>query len=385
MKRSQSNVSEDTRVGNSSVDLAAKWIASSGIQSDQGGFFAWFNLQDENYSYLYSEITGYGITSLLFLYKLFGEEAFVDKAKQAAHWITSRSMHPCGGVRTRLFDDDEMADTSYSFTGEKVFSFDTGMVLYGIVNLYKLTGNAEYLQVSETLADFLIDRMQGQDGSLSPVYDAKKGEVLESDDKWSNRRSGFHAKVSMGLADLYRIKRSNKYRDAAVRLCEYAVTTQDESGRFITDNTDKTTHLHPHCYSAEGLWYTGTLLKITSFIESAKKATEWAFANTSANGINELYNPLTKTFNTSQRSDIIAQVLRLGIIFSIGSKIDELKSVLLAYQYSGEDMGQKGGFLYDKESQCVNSWCTMFAMQALASCQHRNLIFEEEQLIYLLI
>ncbi len=189
----------------------------------------------------------------------------------------------------------------------------------------------------------------------------------------------------MGLVDLYGIKRNDKYRDAAVKLCEYAVTTQEESGRFITDNTDKTTHLHPHCYAAEGLWYTGTLLKITSFIESANKATVWASENTATNGINELYYPLTKTFSTSQRSDIVAQVLRLGIIFSIGSKTDELKSVLLGYQYSGEDVGQKGGFLYDKESQCVNSWCTMFAMQALASYQHRDIILEKEQLTYLLI
>src|SRR3972149_4389947 len=248
----------DISVEKSPVDLAAKWIVSSGIQSGKGGFFAWFNLLDGNYSYLYSEITGYGITSLLFLYKMFGEKAYIDKAELAADWITNTSMHPCGGVRSRLFDDDERADKSYSFTGERIFSFDTGMALYGMFNLYKITGKAKYLEVSETMADFLIDKMQNQDGSLSPVYDAKKGVVIESDDKWSNQRGGFHAKVSMGMTDLYRIKRNNKYRDASVRLCEYAVTTQEESGRFVTNKTDKTTHLHPHCYAAEGLWYTGT-------------------------------------------------------------------------------------------------------------------------------
>ena len=385
MERNQSNVSEDIRAGHSDVDLVAKWIISSGIQSGEGGFYAWLDLQNKSYSYLYSEITGYGITSLLFLYKIFGEKATLDKAEQAADWIISKSIHSCGGVKTRLYEDNKKVDKRYCFTGERIFSFDTGIVLYGIINLYKLTRKAKYLQISESLADFLIDKMHQQDGTLSPIYDAKIGETIESEDKWSNQQSGFHAKVSMGLVDLYGIKRNDKYRDVAVKLCEYAVTTQEESGRFITDNTDKTTHLHPHCYAAEGLWYTGTLLKITSFIESANKATVWALENTATNGINELYYPLTKTFSTSQRSDIIAQVLRLGIIFSIGSKTEELKSVLSGYQYSGEDMGQKGGFLYDKESQCVNSWCTMFAMQALASYQHRDIILEKEQLTYLFI
>ena len=80
----------DIRVEESHVDLAAKWIISSGIQSDEGGFYAWLDLQDKSYSYLYSEITGYGITSLLFLYKIYGEKATLDKAEQAANWIISK-------------------------------------------------------------------------------------------------------------------------------------------------------------------------------------------------------------------------------------------------------------------------------------------------------
>lgn len=375
-EKNQSSMS-DIRVEKSQVDLTAEWILNSGIQSDKGGFFAWYNLQDKSYSYLYSEITGYGITALLFLYKILGEKTIIDKAEQAADWIIKSSMHSCGGIKTRLYEEDEKADKRYSFTGENIFSFDTGMVLYGVVNLYNLTKKTKYLQISETLADFLIDKMQNQDGSLSPIYDAKTGKRIELEDKWSNQRSGFHAKVSMGLVDLYIIKQNKKYYDAAVKLCEYAIATQETSGRFITDKINKTTHLHPHCYTAEGLWYTGTSLKKSSFVESAKKATKWAFKYMSSSGINELYDPLTKTFGVSQRSDIIAQVLRLGLIFSISHRIDELKSVLLGYQYCGEDLSQKGGFFFSKDSKHVNSWCTMFAIQALANYQHRGLKLEE--------
>lgn len=362
------------------IDLAAQWILKSGIQSDGGGFYAWYDLKAAAPSYLYSEITGYGITALLFLYRLLKEELFMEQAIKAGDWIIEYAMHPCGGVKTRLYNDDDKADKTYSFSGENIFSFDTGMVLYGMVNIYKQTKDKKFLDVSKRLAKFLTEKMQNIDGSLSPIYNAKTDKIIESYDKWSNQRGGFHAKVSLGLVGLFELTRDKSYSDAAVKLCEYAVATQEDSGRFITDRITKTTHLHPHCYAAEGLLYTGAVLGIPSFIESSRRATEWAYKGVTSNGINELYDPATKAFNNFQRSDIIAQLLRLGLVFSVGDKTDCLKSVLLKYQYNGEKSHQNGGLLFSRKVAHINSWCTMFAIQALAFYSHRSLISEDMQI-----
>lgn len=364
-----------TQAKKHSLDSAMQMLLNSGIQSKGGGFYAWYDLDDKSYSHLYSEITGYGITALLFLYSILKDEALIKKARRAADWLIRFSLHPSGGVRTRLYKDDDKADKAYSFSAENLFSFDTGMVLYGLVNLYRMTLEERFLQSSHMLAGFLLDNMQNENGSLSPVFNAKTGTIVRPhDNKWSNQPGPFHAKVAMGLMDLFEVTKGENYKRAGVKLCEYALSTQEPSGRFITDKTSGLTHLHPHCYAAEGLFYTGFFLGIPDFIKSAKKATEWAFEHVSSRGINELWDPSRGGFNRTQRCDILAQVLRLGLINSIDHKIEDLVSVLLTYQYSGEETSQRGGFLFGEGKNHVNSWCTMFAIQALAFYKDRNLI-----------
>ncbi len=373
---------ENVKTGGNSFDLATQWLSISGIQSELGGFYAWYNLKEKTYSYIYSEITGYAITTLLFLYNISKDNVLILNAEKAANWIIESSMHSCGGVRTRLYRNDESEDKLYSFSGDKIFSFDTGMVLYGMINLYKLTGNRRYLKASKMLGDFLIDRMQNKNGSLGAIYDYKSGEIINSPDKWSMQAGAFHAKVSLGLVDLFEVTQNGKYQDAAIKLCEYVISTQEKSGRFITDNVFQTTNIHPHCYSAEGLLYTGASFGISSFLESAERATAWTFKNVSAKGINELYNQSTGKINEFQRCDIVAQVLRLGIIFSLNHKIDTLKSILLEYQYLGEEREQRGGFLFAKTGYDVNSWCTMFAIQALALAEQKAPVLDKKRLSF---
>ena len=367
-----------TQTEESLFDLAKQWLLHSGIQSNGGGFYAWYDLDNRKYSYLYSEITGYGISTLLFLYSICKDAEFIERARQAADWIISSSLYPCGGIKTRLYQNDNRADKTYSFSGQNIFSFDTGMVLYGMINLYKVTGDERFLDISNILAHFLLDNMQNKDGSLSPIFNLNAGTGFGPlNSKWSNQSGAFHAKVCLGLVELFMVTKIRKYRNAAIKLCEYALSIQEDSGRFVTNSMSGTTNLHPHCYAAEGLLYTGTSFNIASFIKSARKATQWAFKHITSRGVNELYDPSIGTFNQVQRSDVLAQVLRLGLIFSLDYKIDDLLSVLLEYQYLGEVASQKGGFLFNKDKQDANSWCSMFAIQALAFYQDRALISKD--------
>ena len=363
------------KIKDNSINLIADWILNSGIQSPVGGFFSWHNLGSREYSYLYSEITGYGITTLLFLYSVSGDNVYIKRAVEAADWIIKTSMHPCGGVRTRLYKDDSKANREYSFSGARIFSFDTGMVLYGMVSIYKATGKKKYLDASTKLAEFLLEKVQREDGSLSPIYDANIDEQIEPSDKWSSQSGAFHAKVSMGLADLFDATKKDIYKKAAIKICNNAISAQERSGRFITDRILKTTHVHPHSYAAEGLWYTGNSLKIADFTKSAKKAVEWSFKCVLTSGINELYNPISDSFSNFQRSDILAQTLRLGAICSMAdSKIGLLRDLLLSYQFINNRSKQRGGFFYCRENRDINSWCSMFSLQALMLDQDRGLI-----------
>lgn len=371
---------QSTKTVEEALSSARDWLLDSGIQSPEGGFYAWYDLDKKEHSFLYSEITGYGITTLLFLNSVSKDNIYIEKAERAAGWIIASALHRCGGVLTKLFREDYAADEAFSFAGENIYSFDSAVVLYAMVNLYKVTKNKSYLKAAIALASFLIEKMQNRGGSLRPVYNAKKNKMAELGNKWSNQPSGFLAKASMGLTDLYEATGDKRYRDAAVRICRYALTTQENSGRFITEADSRTTHLHPHCYAAEGLLYTGASLKKSEFIESAERAAEWAIAHLNEKGINELYYSRTGSFNEFQRTDILAQVLRLGLIFSMAEdKLNQLKQLLLTYQYADGHSIQRGGFFYSKDRSHLNSWCTMFSLQTLLLLKSKELISDSRR------
>lgn len=356
----------EIKTENNPLKLAGQWMLDSGIQSPEGGFFVWYDLINNSHSFLYSEITGYGITALLFLRKLYSNDIFLERAIKAAEWIEKSALHPCGGVKARLYQDDAGADRMYSFHGENLFTFDSGMVLYALVCLYKTTGTKQYLDMALKISSFVLE-MQNSDGSLNPIYQAKTNSKITNNDKWSNQPGSFLAKVSLGLIELFKVTGREEYKKAAVKLCEFALTKQDPSGRFITDESLKTTHLHPHCYTAEGLWYAGTLLTESNFTEAANRAVSWVIRHAGNMGINELYEPKSGSFNDFQRSDVLAQALRLGNIFCPNQGgVKLLKDALLEYQYINPGSAQNGGFFYSKKNRHVNSWCTMFALQAIA-------------------
>ena len=365
----------------SPVDLAADWMLSSGIQSNEGGFYAWYDLAKKSPSFIYSEITGYAITALLFLKNIYNDDTYLEKARKAASWINNYALLKQGAVKTRLYENDSSADKLYSFSGENIFSFDLGMVLYGMINLYKSTKEKIFLESCVKMADFLLDKMYKNDGSFHAIYNVNTEKAHEFFDKWSNQSGSFHSKLGLGLVDMFDVTKNKKYIDAARAICEYALNKQEASGRFITNFADKTTNLHPHCYSTEGLLYVGSYLKSEKFINAAKKAVIWIFDNISGGKIDELYNPKTNNFNKFQRVDALSQSLRLGVIFEMDrKKLGALKDFILEHQYLKGDSNQIGGFLYSKNTEHINCWSTMFALQALAIYENNQFISKDKKI-----
>ena len=372
-------------IGNNSVIStepirANLWLLNSGIQNEngnsRGGFNSWFDLIQQNYSYVYSEITGYGVTSLLYLSKYFGEEFYIDKAIAAYKWLKDKALDESGGIRTRDYFVDMDDASHYSFDSNNLYAFDNGMVLYGIVNLYKKTKNERILLFAVQIADFLIDNMKKDDGMFYAVYNSETGKKTDIADKWSTQSGSYHAKLALGFTDLYEITNNKAYKDAALGVCNASLDFQDDSGRFITNRADNSTHLHPHSYSAEGLLYTGDRFGRTDFIESAKRAVKWSLSLINQDG------GIPKKFSGTEfinfyRSDILAQTLRLGsLFFSLGElgeeeiiSLEKLRRCLVKFQYKSEDR-QDGGFYYGytldgSKKDHLNSWCTMFALQGL--------------------
>ena len=352
-----------------SIELAKNWLLNSGIQNlkgeHKGAFNSWFDVNTKDYPYAYSEITGYAITTLLHLHELTKYTIFLERAKLAADWLSNKATHKSGGILCRYFYDK--ADFMGSFENEEMFLFDSGMVLNGIINLYEITKEKKYLEFSKKLTDFMIGK-QKQDGSFYAVYDAKNNKLTDSGDKWSTQSGAFHNKLAIGLLKLYEITKDEKYKDSAIKICDYSLKFFKEDGRVINFSKTGDSLFHPHCYTIEGLYVAGNYFKNNNYLESARKATRYLFNNQKKNGgIPQMFKD--NQFIEFERVDILSQTLRAGVLFDIEkNKLERLKNRLLEFQNLDEK--QKGGFRYgfdDKGNKYehINSWCTMFALQAL--------------------
>ena len=91
------------------VLLASNWITGSGIQhkgsdpSLRGGVSAWYEIDENIYPFLYSEITGYALTTFLFLHRIYGQGKFLKFAQNASNWLIQNALHADGGVKTRFY------------------------------------------------------------------------------------------------------------------------------------------------------------------------------------------------------------------------------------------------------------------------------------------
>ena len=386
----------DSKDMENKISLAENWFLNSGIQNiskdkdTYGSFNAWYDTTNKKFSFVYSEITGYGINTLLYLNKIDPSNLLIERAEIAADWLMNKAFDPdFGGILCR-FDRNKN-----EFNG-KICTFDNGVCLNAFMNLYKATSKDKYLDISIKIADWLL-KMQKDDGSFYTRHIINDNFLEDNGDKWSKQSGTFHSKISLGLLNLGKLLKENKYITSARKICDWSLNLQTEEGRFITDRNDNSTFLHPFCYTNEGLICAGIVLNEDKYISSVKKGVQWVLKNKIKNNGFPAYFVDDK-FIGIDSPDINAQVLRLILILENLKSYDDEKHLdtfftnILAYQCSLKDKESNGGFYSgdawffgeekNKSKSHVNSWVTMFIMQTLNMyVKYKNL--DKETIFYL--
>lgn len=349
------------------IDLLKEWFLNSGIQSEDGGFYAWQDVEDKSHSYLYSEITGYAITALSFLYKLTKDDIFLKRTEHAAQWILQNAVDPSGGILTRKYIKNTVEH--YSFERGNIYSFDCGMVAFGMLKLYKITGDKRYLACAEKIINFLNTKMLKDDGLYHPMYDTREGRPCEENLKWSTQSGSFHCKLALCLCELAEINNDKYLFTAAKRLIGSSVRTFCKDGRFLTNISTETSHLHPYSYTLEGLIYYSYKTEDNSYKEIALKGFDWlAGLQEGDGGFPTESSGGGRASVPFKRSDIQAQILRLSYFMNSRFDRERLLEYILSFQNISRD--PYGAFLFGADEKGLflkhsNAWCSMFALQAL--------------------
>jgi rhamnogalacturonyl hydrolase YesR len=364
-----------------SIDSAVNWLIYSGIQNKKAklkdSVNAWYDPLKQKYSFVYSEINGYFMTMMVFLYRRTNQKKYLECGLKSAKWLVKNAQDKSGGFRCLFLIDKSL---KYSFKQNKIYSFDNGVILNGLVSLYKVSKEPFLLKSAKKCADWIVNSCVDQSSLVKPVYDIEDNKFFDSDKDWSTTSGSYHTKISIGLANLFSVTKNKKYLDYAKKICDKSLKFQKTNGRFVSFPYRGGTNAHPHCYSAEGLWVVGKFLNKKEYLLSSKKATKWILSTQNFSGkIARLFLLTSSVYY--QRIDAVAQVVRLIMLNSLKknnnyylkskNKLNKLIKILIANQnLKTNNKKIKGAFLWGKNSDGSvvhhsNSWVTFFAIQAL--------------------
>ena len=238
-----------------------RWLLYSDIRikngPDRGAMYGWKNLNSTSYPFIYNEIVGYSITAFSWIYSELGQVAAIDAAKNASHWVIKNIEHygnllPAGRKEVRTF-------TQKGDLSNLIYAFDNGMIVVGLLNLYKLTEELRFLNHAEAIAKAIIERFF-EGSRMRAVVDRNFKSIVSNQDKeikWSMVPGAYHAKLALGLLELADLAGEDLYRKVSYSICNSLKTWQRSDGRFITNPDTAITYLHPHLYACEGLIFSG--------------------------------------------------------------------------------------------------------------------------------
>ncbi|HDR8142816.1 TPA: hypothetical protein QC063_003046 [Bacillus cereus] len=350
--------------------------------SDYGGVYAWKDPNSEKKEFLYSEISGYYLTYLSYLYytnKGLRNE-LVKKMRATTEWLMNQALAPNNtGFWYKKFEHEK------DFR-KKIYTFDNAMCINGLLHVLKIINHAEYYNVSKNILNSLIKNLINK-RHLKPIV-TNNTQIPIDYSKWSNQEGSFLIKCIIPLINYH--EKASDLIDSVDKYIKVQLDVFYKNGRFITDIM-KNTYVHPFLYTLEGLWVIGITYDKSEYLELVREGIDWLLDNKTMNGFLSGYiDPCGKTKIDGIGTDALSQLIRLMVLLSYDrKKIDPLVNELITTRYVAVKDKKFGAYVYGYAIDGVfykhlNSWSSMFSYQALDilnDAQARKLLIQKPTLL----
>jgi hypothetical protein len=333
------------------LSRAGEWFLRSGIQQPNGGVARYYRTDLKRNHPVSTEITGYAASAFVYLHTTTKDARYLDRAVAAARFLTHTAWDSAAG--TMPFEIDLPAFTYF---------FDCGIVVRGLVSVWRVTADAEYLDVAAALGQSMLRDFASADGSFHTVLPLPGKLPLEPDaGRWSRSPGCYQLKAAMAWWDLLEATADEHFREPYERVLEYSLGA---CGGFLPGHAERPKvmdRLHAFLYFLEGL---------------LPHANEPRCAAAIRDGIPRVAHHLREIAPEFERSDVYAQLLRMrlyadraGALPLDGAAAQFEAERLAEFQVAGSDPSTGGGFYFGRKAGAwlpyVNPVSSAFALQAL--------------------
>jgi len=377
---------------NESFLQVKNWLLSSGIaisspnSSNYGSVHSFYNSKNSSFGFLYPEITGYYIDTLYFLFNLENQEKYKILVESSGNWLI-KIFEKFGGIVMGIENEKPIQNIA--------FSFDTSICSSAMLKCHAMTNDSKFFKFAKNLLDWIIDGSIEEDGTILPFYDLKTKKFSENDQVWYKQKGCLNIKTAIPFFKFYQITNSQNYLKIAEKISNSYKIFQKSDGSFSIHENSSVINLHTQCYALEGLLFAFHVTKQKQYLSACEKALDWSVNHMENDGGIRLW--FGNKYN-SKAIYPIAQLIRLMILFDSYEKkskyqqhVVKLMTFLLTFQEKSQNPQTHGGF-YEESNKSIfgwsrnhkiNSWGSMFALQALSWFQNYGKLNFEREIEYL--
>jgi hypothetical protein len=338
------------------LEQSGCWFLRSGIQEPNGGVARYYLSDSRRNLPVSSEITGYAVSTLVYLHTATGQTAYLDAALRAANFLTQQAWDPAAST----FPFEPGSDRAYFF--------DIGIIVRGLLAAWRASTDGAFRSRAREAALSLAFDFMG-DGVFHPIISLPDKQAVPYEPRWSRTPGCFQLKAALAWLEIG-LEIGDEH---AVRLFEsvlaYSLATHscflpsDLDRELVRERELVMDRLHAYCYFLEGL------LAVPDR-EDVRRALGEGVARAGA-----LFREIAPLF---ERSDVAAQILRvrliahhLGALPLDASAAREEAVHARSFQAGPDepDLRLRGGFFFGSKKGALlpfsNPVSTAFCLQAL--------------------
>ncbi len=332
------------------LERAGCWYLHSGIQEPTGGVARYYLADLHKNAAISTEISGYAISTLVYLHSRTGDEEYLDRAKRAAEFLT-RTARSRDGFAMPF-------ETGSNLT----YFFDCGIIVRGLLTLHLTTGDAEALDTAVRCGTAMLEDFKATGGEYHPILTLPEKTSLPRDERWSRNPGCYQLKAALGWFELASITGEDAWMAAYEEVVARALNGHLAFPELEPQRARIMDRLHAYCYFLEGLMP-------SLHRGECRKAL--------ADGIALTGRLLREVAPQFARSDVYAQLLRvrlyaasLGVLPLDRVAAEEEAHAVAGFQVDSPDVRRRGGFCFGRKSGAPlpfsNPVSTAFGLQALA-------------------
>ena len=336
-------------------DRAGAWFLQSGIQQSNGGLARYYRSDLARYARVSTEITGYGVSTLLYLAQRSGDARYREAAGRAANFLTTTAWKP--ELAAFPFEHSDNCDQPEPLT----FFFDTGIIIRGLLAAWRALGNRQFVDTAEAAGRAMIADFQ-RSSTIHPILHLPGKNPRSYELKWSASPGCYQLKAALAWRELWAISGDARFKYAWESAVEAALRNEADFLPGQADREKVMDRLHAYCYFLEAL---------------LSCAADSECAGALRRGMEKTAVYLKEIAPAFERSDVYAQLLRLRLYAAQQgvAPLDEQAAASEAahaheFFVASDDSREAGGVAFGRKGSTllpfVNPVSTSFCIQALA-------------------